>query len=170
VIAAVSVMVLMLLRLFLILLIMHCGTCLEKYGIGELEIDIGQQEGLQESSSIPHETLQKILAGVENGNKDNIYYFGLLKMYGISVSKDIAMAAQNFERASSLGHKEGNTAYGVMLMSGNGVKQDLGKAMKYFQKGVELGDMVWQIIMKYSFYILLIFLSFPNTSRTRTGC
>jgi TPR repeat protein len=127
----------------LLLLIGLAQVCFsEKYGIGELEIAIGEKEGIRESSSISHETLQKILAGVENGNKDNIYYFGLLKMYGISVSKDLGIAAQNFQRASSLGHKEGTTAYGVMLLTGNGVKQDLGGAMKYFRRGVELGDMV----------------------------
>lgn len=130
---------------FLLVLVSIVQTA-EKYAIDELEIDIGAQEGLQESSSIPHETLQKILAGVENGNKDNIYYFGLLKMYGISVGKDLSVAAQNFLRASSLGHKEGTTAYGVMLMSGNGVKQDLGSALKYFKKGVELGDMVRDLL------------------------
>jgi TPR repeat protein len=63
-------------------------------------------------------------------------------MYGISVSKDLTMAAENFRRASSLGHKEGTTAYGVMLMTGNGIKQDLITATKYFRRGVELGDMV----------------------------
>lgn len=106
------------------------------------EIQLGQQQGISQTSTISPENLQKILTGVENGNSDNIYFYGLLKLYGISVSKDLVLAAQNFNRASSLGHKEATTAYGVMLMSGNGIRKDLTGAMKLFRKGVELGDMV----------------------------
>ena len=124
---------------------------IEKFSVGELDIAFGEKEGINESSDISNETLQKILAGVENGNKDNIYYFGLLKLYGIAVSKDLIVAAQNFNRASSLGHKEGTTAYGVMLMSGHGMKKDLAMAMKYFRKGVELGDMVSKLTLLIQF-------------------
>lgn len=116
----------------------------EKFGIDNLDFQLGQHEGISLTSTITHENMQKILAGVENGNRDNIYFYGLLKLYGISLSKDLALAAQNFNRASSLGHKEATTAYGVMLMSGHGVRKDLAGAMKYFRKGVELGDMVLQ--------------------------
>lgn len=114
----------------------------EKFGIDNLDFQLGQQEGISLTSTITQENLQKILAGVENGNRDNIYFYGLLKLYGISLSKDLPLAAQNFNRASSLGHKEATTAYGVMLMSGHGIRKDLAGAMKYFRKGVELGDMV----------------------------
>jgi len=114
----------------------------EKFGIDELEIKLGDTEGISATSTISQENLQKIISGVENGNKDNIYFYGLLKLYGISLSKDLATAAQNFQRASALGHKEATTAYGVMLMSGNGIKQDFAGALKYFRRGVELGDMV----------------------------
>jgi TPR repeat protein len=112
------------------------------FRVNELEIRLGDSEGISPSSTISQEQLQRILAGVENGNKENIYYYGLLKLYGISVSKDLSMAAQHFLRASSLDHKEATTAYGVMLMSGHGMKKDLAQAIRFFRKAVSLGDMV----------------------------
>lgn len=129
-----------------VLLMILCGHIYsyDKFEINELEIKLGDSEGLSPTSTISQESLQRILVGVENGNKDNIYFYGLLKLYGISLSKDLAIAAQNFNRASNLGHKEATTAYGVMLMSGHGMKKDFSGAMKYFRKGVELGDMVKQ--------------------------
>jgi TPR repeat protein len=119
----------------------------EKFRIDDLEIQLGESEGLSTSSTISPDSLQRILNGVENGNKENIYFYGLLKLYGISLSKDLLTAAQNFNRASSLGHKEATTAYGVMLMSGHGVKKDAVGAMKYFRKGVEMGDMVRELLL-----------------------
>lgn len=127
---------------FVFALLCVAGMWSEKFAVDELEVRLGENEGISSTSTISQENLQKILNGVENGNKENIYFYGLLKLYGISLSKDLSIAAQNFNRASLLGHKEGTTAYGVMLMSGHGVKQDFGTAMKYFRKGVELGDMV----------------------------
>ena len=114
----------------------------EKFKVDDLEIKLGDSEGLSPSSSISAETLQKILKGVESGNKDNIYFYGLLKLYGISLSKEPEIAAQNFLRASNLGHMEATTAYGVMLMSGTGIAKDDMAAAKFFRKGVERGDMV----------------------------
>ena len=159
---------LILLSFFLLLLFTKVNSAIEKYGIGELEINIGEKEGLHESTSIPNETLQRILAGVENGNKDNIYYFGLLKMYGISVSKDLAVAASHFLRASNLGHMEGTTAYGVMLLTGNGVKKDLKGALKMFRKGVELGDMVSEIPFLSSLYLCTNLYNIVHTNMFTT--
>jgi hypothetical protein len=118
----------------------------EKFRIDDLEIQLGESEGLSVSSTISAEGLQRILNGVENGNKENIYFYALLKLYGISLSKDLSTAALNFNRASSLGHMEATTAYGVMLMSGHGVKKDPVSAMKYFRRGVEMGDMVRELL------------------------
>jgi len=123
-------------------LLLVAGLGFEKFAVDELEVKLGEKEGISRSSTISQENLQKILAGVETGNKENIYFYGLLKLYGISLSKDLAIAAQNFQRASSLGHVEATTAYGMMAMSGHGIKQDFAAAMKSFRRGVELGDMV----------------------------
>lgn len=131
----------------------------EKFGIDNVEIQLGQQAGISQTSTISQENLQKILTGVENGNRNNIYFYGLLKLYGISLSKDLALAAQNFDRASGLGHKEATTAYGVMLMSGHGIRKDLAGAMKYFRKGVELGDMVRELLYVVQHCILTATLS-----------
>lgn len=105
-----------------------------------LPIDLGVKSGLRADTSLSQDSLQKILAGVENGNMDSIYYFGLLKLYGISLSKSESVAAQNIKRAAELGHVEATTAYGVLLMTGIGVKQDFGMAMSWLRRGVKLND------------------------------
>ena len=74
-----------------------------------LNLYIMVRPGLHQDSSISHDTLDQILKGVESGNRDNIYFYGLLKLYGISLSADAAIAAQHFLRASNLGHKDATT-------------------------------------------------------------
>lgn len=111
-------------------------------------IELGKDVGISmsEDSSITPETLDRILEGVANGNVESIYFFGLLKLYGISLTKDPAIAAQNFLRAALLGHKESTTAYGVLLLTGSsGVPKDEHAAIAWFRKGVSLNDMnaVW---------------------------
>lgn len=108
-----------------------------------VDILLGQEQGLVAGSTISTENMQKILDGVEKGNKENIYFYGLLKLYGIGVAKDPAGAAKQFLRASSLGHKEATTAYGVMKFTGgDGDKEDFSMAMQYFKEAVSLGDLV----------------------------
>jgi TPR repeat protein len=113
----------------------------------EWGIELGKSVGItQETSSITPETLQRIVEGVAKGNAENIYFYGLLKLYGISLSKDPDVAAENFLRAALLGHKESTTAYGVLLLSGSpGVPKDEIAAIAWFRKGVSLNDMnaVW---------------------------
>lgn len=107
-----------------------------------MDLNLGEEQGLTERSVISNEVLQKILQGVENGNKDNIYFYGLLKLYGISMSQDPTGAAQQFLRASSLGHKEATTAYGVIMLTGALGSVDYLEALKYFREGVTQDDMV----------------------------
>lgn len=134
-------MVFLALRVTIFVLCIFLLLGYDKIAINELSIDLGASEGLSKTSTIPSDTLQKILAGVESGNKDNIYYYALLKLYGLSVSKDVKIAASNFLRASNLGHTEATTAYGVMLASGLGTEKDDVSASQYFRKAVNLGDM-----------------------------
>jgi len=96
---------------------------------------------LDPDKDITPETLQKILAGVERGNKENIYYFGVLKLYGLSVGKNITQAASNFERAANLGHVEAMTVYALMLMNGAGVEVDYHAAIRYLREAVAKKDM-----------------------------
>ena len=90
------------------------------------------------------------MKGIENENKENIYFYALLKFYGISLVKDEAVAATYFYKAAMLGHKEAVTVYGVLLMTGIGVTLDYLEAKKWFRKGIHLGDMV----RKYQLRIL----------------
>jgi TPR repeat protein len=115
-------------------------------------LSMGRAQGIDQSSHISAETLQKILHGAENGNKDNIYFYGLLKLYGLAVAKDTAGALQQFRRASSLGHLEATTACGVMLMTSatstastsGGVQYT--EAVRYFREAVAGGDLVRLVV------------------------
>ena len=129
--------------LFFILNILYKYSIINSYSYqsSELEIDLAKAEGLSRGSNISPESLEKIIKGVENKNKDSIYFYGLLKLYGISLIQDSKIAAQYFLQASKLGNKDGTSAYAMCLWSGNGVERDTMKAKFYFQKAIEMGDM-----------------------------
>ena len=90
----------------------------------DLDLDLGSAQGINiqniNNNVVTQETLQKIMKGIENGNKENMYFYGLLKLYGISLSKDESIAASYFYKSAILDYKEAVTAYGVMLMTGLG--------------------------------------------------
>jgi TPR repeat protein len=101
----------------------------------------GDDHGLtSQLNSISDENLQKILDGFESGNKESVYFFGILKMYGISLPKDTAAAVQSFKTASEMGHAEAATALGVMYMTGVGTERDPTLAASSFRHGITLGD------------------------------
>ena len=106
-----------------------------------LLLNLGQGYNLTTKSLISHENLRKILAGVESGNRDSIYFFALLKMYGITVTKNITIAAEHFQKAASLGHVEAHTAYGVVILADSNDNDAVAKATKYFRRATELNDL-----------------------------
>ena len=108
-----------------------------------MEVNLGEDVGLGSDSDMDPETVQKVLDGVERGNRESIYFYGLMKMYGIKVPQDKVIAASMFERAARLGHVEATTAFGMMLMHGEGMENGINipKAITFFKQGVSLGDM-----------------------------
>lgn len=111
-----------------------------------MEYDLGAKHGLNSSSIIPRESLQRIFDGAENGNRgtlerhtphllsqiylheiisdillDNLYFLGLLKFYGISVTKDVVLAVQSFQKAAKLGHPDAQSALAMCYVNGIGV-------------------------------------------------
>lgn len=159
------------LAIFLSILLL--STLYNAIQIGELEVNIGAERGISSSSSsVSPETLSRIMEGVKKGNADNIYFYGLLKMYGISMIKDVKGAASEFRRAAEKGHKDAATALGVMLLSGAmGEKDDI-EAVSFLRKGVSLGD---QVGCRYYHYYLLSPLSpylilIPLIVRMPSGC
>jgi len=78
---------------------------------------------------------------VKLGNINSMYFYGLFKLYGISLPKDEKAAAEMFKKAADKEHSESTTAYGMMLMHGLGVQEDHKKAVYYFRKGVKTGDL-----------------------------
>lgn len=105
-----------------------------------LLLNLGQGYNLTTKSAISHEHLRKILAGVEAGNKDSIYFFALLKMYGITLTRNMTIAAEHFQKAASLGHIEAHTAYGVVTLANQNDPDAIIKASIYFRKAIELND------------------------------
>jgi hypothetical protein len=105
-----------------------------------IEIDLGEELNIDRTTNVDSETLKKVMSGVENGVKESIYFFGLMKLYGISLSKNTTVAASSFKRAGEMGHKEALTAHGVCLMSGTGVTMDYSLAVHYFKRAADLGD------------------------------
>eukprot|EP01031_Cornospumella_fuschlensis_P026546 gene26546-32082_t len=57
--------------------------------------------------------------------------------------KDVRSAAEQFLRASKLGHAEATTAYGVMKLTGTDTerKPDYSEAVRFFREGVKMNDM-----------------------------
>lgn len=106
----------------------------------EMEVKLGKGLGIEDETEISSDTIQKVLEGVENGNRESIYFFALMKLYGLSLTKEKKIAAQHFERAAKLGHPEATTAYGMMVMHGEGVDKDIGLALQYFRRAVALKD------------------------------
>ena len=71
--------------------------------ISHYDIDFGSKYGLDlKSSSISYDTLQQIKLGAENNNMDNIYFLGLLKLYGISLTIGILLCLLIFTCITAL--------------------------------------------------------------------
>lgn len=105
-----------------------------------MEMKLGSDLGIHEDKEISNETIKRVLEGVEKGNKESIYFFAIMKLYGLSLSKEPSIAAKNFEKAAKLGHPEATTAYGLLLLHGLGVEKDEHMAITYFRRAVQLKD------------------------------
>lgn len=68
---------------------------------------------------------------------DNLYFLGLLKLYGITISKDVQGAAELFEKAALIGNPDAQTAIGMMKMKSIGVKEDFVGAVEMFRRAAE---------------------------------
>ncbi len=105
-----------------------------------MEVQLGADLGIDRDKEIDNDTVKKVMEGVEAGNRDSIYFFALMKLYGLSLSKEVSIAAHNFEKAARLGHPEATSAYGMMLLHGQGVEKDESLALTFFRRGVQLKD------------------------------
>ena len=138
----------LLLLLAIVGLRLHCCICLQSSiladgtVLGDISFGsvIGSEHSLSKTESVSPENLRNILHGVESGNKESFYFFGLLKLYGISVPIDAVVACESFRKAGNLGHALAATAHGTMLSNGIGVPQDYSAAVLAFRLGIQLGD------------------------------
>ena len=103
-------------------------------------LNLAERYGISPSTELPYDILDKIIKGVESNNRDNIYFYALMKLYGVSATKNVTSAAEYLKRAADLGNPDALTAYGVMLLSGNGVPQDYPQAATYFRRAIREGD------------------------------
>lgn len=105
-----------------------------------MQVDVGKKLGVSSTSTVNPDVVQSAIRGAEQGSKDSMHFYALLKLYGNGVTQDSIAAAKYFKRAANLGHVEAQTAYAVMLLSGNGVSPDTSEAITYLRKAVEGGD------------------------------
>jgi TPR repeat protein len=133
------------LLIFVVYIVCHYVFCISAARLADFEMmevklgkDLGFEPGQRE---VNDDTLKAVLDGVKVGNVNSMYFYGLFKLYGISLPKDEKSAAEMFKKAADLEHVESTTAYGMMLMHGLGVAVDGKKAAYYFRKGVKMGDM-----------------------------
>ena len=128
--------------LCLTLLSLMSSAKIDNQAISEYKFDLGASYGLNGNTEISHDNLQNIIKGAQQGNKgqhvfhflqhccrllivsfffpDNIYFLGLLKLYGISLTRNEEAAAEYFRQAADLGLADAQTAYGIMLVQGLG--------------------------------------------------
>ena len=107
-----------------------------------MEVKLGDDLGVKPGQKeVDDGTLKTVLEGVKKNNPNSIYFYGLFKLYGISLPQDEEVAAEMFRKGADLEHQESMTAYAVMLLNGQGVKEDRSRAMHYFRKAVNKGDM-----------------------------
>ena len=66
-----------------------------------------------------------------------MYYLGILKLYGITLGRDLRGAGHYFMKAANLGHADSQTAVGLMKLKGLGMEVDAVGAMGMFKRAVE---------------------------------
>ena len=76
----------------------------------------------------------------ENGDADALNYLGVHYYLGLGAERDLARAAELFERAAIAGHRGAYRNLGILYLRGLGVKQDRVKAYAWFFAGYEAGD------------------------------
>ena len=106
----------------------------------QIDLTLGKKFGLEPNSSIPNDVLRRVEQGAANGNRDNIYFLGLLRLYGIELTKNEAGAANEFRRAADLGLPEAMTAYGMCAYLGLGMETDETLAVKWFRRAIAVKD------------------------------
>jgi len=127
---------LLLLSLIICALMINCiGSLLET-----IEFDLGKSVGLSKDVVITSDIIQSLISGIKNKDKNKIYYYGLLKLYGISLTKDPQIAMEYIKEAAELGHIEAMTAIAVSYMYGNGVEINYNEAAHWLKKSISLGD------------------------------
>lgn len=129
------------LLLLLSLVVVPTVLAQAQMNLGDIDMNLGERYGLTaDTKDITADQLATIIKGAESGDRDNLYFLGLLKLYGISLSKNPKEASQHILGAAQLGLADAMTAYGVMHYIGMGIKIDYSVAIKWFRKGIAAGD------------------------------
>lgn len=129
-------------RLFLLLVVLLCfGVgCVANSDDNDMKFELGSEHGLTKDSTLSSDMLGRIQAGAEGGNRDNIYFLGLLKMYGVSLQKNERDAVVLLKKAARLGLPVAMTAVGYCAYMGIGMDKDDTVAVSWFRKGAAKQD------------------------------
>jgi len=71
---------------------------------------------------------------------------------GIDVPKDFKAAAEFFEKAAVVGHKNAQYNLGILYYTGKGVDKNLRKAFSWFQKAAQQGHTLAEFNLGYLYY------------------
>ena len=74
------------------------------------------------------------------GHAAGQFMFGLKYQYGYAVEKELAKAAEWYQKSAEQGNAEGQWRFGLMYQHGHGVEKDLVKASEWYRKSIEQGD------------------------------
>ena len=87
------------------------------------------------------QTLAMAKKRADAGDPVAIFRLGMKYRSGqLGLEKDVARAAELFERAAELGSKEAHLSLGVLYMKGTGVEKDTAKAIRHYEAAAMCGD------------------------------
>ena len=96
----------------------------------------------QEGLGVPRDDVQAALwyrKGVELGDVNAMFAFGVMLADGGAIKKDLAGAAKMFEQAASKGHVAANYNLALLFLSGDGKPQNPRRAFAHMQYAAEAG-------------------------------
>lgn len=79
------------------------------------------------------------LQSAKAGDARSMFDIGVIHEFGMSVPKDLAVAARWYRRSADYGHAQGQFNVATMLEAGEGVEKDLVESYKYYALAADQG-------------------------------
>src|SRR5262245_32608487 len=82
----------------------------------------------------------EFLALAEKGDRNAEVMVGNMYLEGTGVERDVARAAQWFQKAAAAGHSYAQYALGLLYMTGQGVGKDQARGISWLEKAAQQGS------------------------------